>query len=95
MVLSVKCSVSYMTENKLGPLTIILAVRAAFESKRQILKYDAKCRTSHPEMLTGKEMESVTTVFRSFESGLRGATISPSVSFSRMLITIFSSPGLS
>merc|ERR1711936_1205103 len=35
-------------------------------------------RTSHPEMLTEKEMESVTTVFRSFESGLREATIYPS-----------------
>ena len=32
-------------------------------------------------MLTVKEMESVTTVFRSFESGLRGATIDPSVSY--------------
>ena len=32
-------------------------------------------------MLTEKEIESVTTVFRSFESGLRGATINPSVSF--------------
>ena len=38
-------------------------------------------RTSHPEMLTEKEIESVTTVFRSFESGLRGATINPSVGF--------------
>ena len=37
-------------------------------------------RTSHPDMLTEKELESVTTVFRSFESGLRGATIHPSVS---------------
>ena len=36
-------------------------------------------KTSHPDMLTEKELESVTTVFRSFESGLRGATIYPSV----------------
>ena len=36
--------------------------------------------SSHPDMLTEKELESVTTVFRSFESGLRGATIDPSVS---------------
>lgn len=36
--------------------------------------------TSHPDMLTENELESVTTVFRSFESGLRGATIHPSVS---------------
>ena len=37
-------------------------------------------KTSHPDMLTEKEMESVTTVFRSFESGLREATIYPRVS---------------
>ena len=37
-------------------------------------------KTSHPDMLTEKELESVTTVFRSFESGLREATIYPSVS---------------
>ena len=36
--------------------------------------------TSHPDMLTENELESVTTVFRSFESGLRGATMHPSVS---------------
>ena len=36
-------------------------------------------KTSHPDMLTEKELESVTTVFRSFESGLREATIYPSV----------------
>jgi len=35
-------------------------------------------KTSHPDMLTEKELESVTTVFRSFESGLREATIYPS-----------------
>ena len=34
---------------------------------------------SHPDMLTEKEMKAVTTVFRSFESGLREATIYPSV----------------
>ena len=31
-------------------------------------------------MLTDREMECITTVFRSFETGLRGATIYPSVS---------------
>ena len=40
--------------------------------------------TSHPDMLTENELESVTTVFRSFESGLRGATIHPSVSCQSM-----------
>ena len=29
-------------------------------------------------MLTDKEMDCITTVFRSFETGLRGATIYPS-----------------
>ena len=43
---------------------------------------------SHPDMLTEKEMKAVTTVFRSFESGLREATIKPIVSF-LMLINIF------
>ena len=37
------------------------------------------------DMLTEKEMECVTTVFRSFETGLRGATINPCVSFLRYL----------
>jgi len=32
--------------------------------------------TSHPEALTDRELENVTAVFRSFESGLREATIS-------------------
>ena len=31
-------------------------------------------------MLTDKEMDCIITVFRSFETGLRGATIYPSVS---------------
>ena len=31
-------------------------------------------------MLTDKELDCITTVFRSFETGLRGATIYPSVS---------------
>ena len=33
-----------------------------------------------PSMLTDREMDCITTVFRSFETGLRGATIYPSVS---------------
>ena len=33
--------------------------------------------TNHPEMLTDKELEDVTAVFRSLETGLRGATIDP------------------
>ena len=33
--------------------------------------------TNHPDMLTDKELEDVTTVFRSLETGLRGATIDP------------------
>ena len=40
-------------------------------------------------MLTEKEIESVTTVFRSFESGLRGATINPSVSFKSCKLDIY------
>ena len=43
-------------------------------------------KTSHPDMLTEKELESVTTVFRSFESGLREATIYPSVSMFENLL---------
>ena len=30
------------------------------------------------QMLTERELECITTVFRSFETGLRGATIQPS-----------------
>ena len=41
----------------------------------------SKTMANHPDMLTDKEMDCVTTVFRSFETGLRGATIDPSVSF--------------
>ena len=40
----------------------------------------SKTMASPKDMLTDKEMECVTTVFRSFETGLRGATISPNVS---------------
>ena len=36
---------------------------------------------SHPDMLTEKEVKAVTIVFRSFESGLREATIKPRVNF--------------
>ena len=53
-------------------------------------------KTSHPDMLTEKELESVTTVFRSFESGLREATIYPSVSRFKPILykTILNNPGL-
>ena len=40
----------------------------------------SKTMASPRNMLTEKELECVTTVFRSFETGLRGATIHPSVS---------------
>ena len=43
----------------------------------------SKTMASPKDMLTDKEMECVTTVFRSFETGLRGATIFPSVSLSK------------
>ena len=33
--------------------------------------------TNHPDMFTDKELENVTAVFRSLETGLRGGTISP------------------
>ena len=35
-------------------------------------------RSSHAEMLTQTELQAVTTVFRNFESGVRGGTIHPS-----------------
>ena len=35
--------------------------------------------TNHPDMLTDKELEEVTAVFRSLETGLREATIYPRV----------------
>ena len=35
--------------------------------------------TSHPDMLTNKELDSVTAAFKSLESGLRGATIKQEV----------------
>ena len=37
--------------------------------------------TNHPEQLTKKELDDITTVFRSLETGLREATIYPKVSF--------------
>ena len=40
-----------------------------------------------PSMLTDREMDCITTVFRSFETGLRGATIYPSVSAERCAIS--------
>ena len=40
----------------------------------------SKTMASPQDMLTDKELECVTAVFRSFETGLRGATILPSVS---------------
>ena len=42
-------------------------------------------QASHPDMLTEQELEAVTTVFRSFESGLREATIYPSVCSSKLI----------
>lgn len=33
--------------------------------------------TNHPKMMTDKEMEDATAVFRSLETGLRGGTIYP------------------
>ena len=36
--------------------------------------------TNHPDQLTDKEMQDITTVFRSLETGLREATIYPKVS---------------
>ena len=35
--------------------------------------------TNHPDMLTHKELEKVTSVFRSFETGRREASIYPRV----------------
>ena len=40
----------------------------------------SKTMASPKDMLTDKELDCVTSVFRSFETGLRGATIDPSVS---------------
>lgn len=36
-----------------------------------------KTIANHPDMLTDKELEDVTTVFRSLETGLREATMDP------------------
>ena len=36
--------------------------------------------TNHPEELTAKEMDNITAVFRSLETGLREGTIYPKVS---------------
>ena len=35
--------------------------------------------THHPDMLTDKELEAVTSAFRTFETGVREATIYPKV----------------
>ena len=35
--------------------------------------------TSHPDMLTNKELEAVTAAFKTFETGVREATIYPKV----------------
>ena len=47
--------------------------------------------TNHPDMLTDKELENVTAVFRSLETGLREATIYPRV---RKTIHVISSQPL-
>ena len=39
----------------------------------------SRTNTNHPEMLTNKELEDVTAVFRALETGLREATMDPSV----------------
>ena len=39
---------------------------------------------SNPEMLTERELEEVTAVFKSFETGLREATIDPKVYFGKL-----------
>ena len=55
------------------------------ESVPMNMSWTASTTSSRPkavkvEELTNKEMEAVTTVFRSFETGLREATIYPKVS---------------
>ena len=39
--------------------------------------------TNNPDMLTDRELEEVTAVFKSFETGLREATIHPKVAQSQ------------
>ena len=51
---------------------------------------------SNPEMLTERELEEVTAVFKSFETGLREATIDPKVRALREAICLYTftqSPG--
>ena len=44
--------------------------------------------TSHPDMLTNKELEAVTAAFKTFETGVREATIYPKVHmFSHFCLT--------
>lgn len=40
--------------------------------------------THHPDMLTDKELEAVTSAFRTFETGVREATIYPKVFYSKL-----------
>ena len=48
------------------------------EGKRPISDVKVTTDTSnHPDMMTDKELEDATAVFRSLETGLRGATIYP------------------
>ena len=48
----------------------------------------SKTMASPKDMLTDKELDCVTSVFRSFETGLRGATIDPSVSYQHRRLNI-------
>ena len=46
--------------------------------------------TNNPDMLTDRELEEVTAVFKSFETGLREATIHPKVTHCPITKTPFS-----
>ena len=58
-----------------------------FSASVQRFAQVSRTMAAPPSMLTDREMDCITTVFRSFETGLRGATIYPSVSAELCLIS--------
>ena len=60
----------------------------AMESRKTITEVRVNSSiTNHPEMLTPKELEMVTSVFRSLETGLREASIYPKVSIITIMVS--------
>ena len=60
----------------------------AMESRKTVTEVKVNSSiTNHPSMLTNKELEMVTSVFRSLETGLREASIYPKVGIITIMVS--------